>query len=243
MACKGYGTTHVGKKRFNNQDSILIRNDLQLYAVADGMGGHKGGEVASATAVKVLEKSFEEILKDKTCSPERDLQSVFQKINQAVYEKSQTKEEDLEGMGTTLVVLLIYKNKAFFANVGDSRAYLLHSPYLWRLTEDHSIINEQLKRGLIREDQVGLIKDTNVITRSIGFVDHVEVDIFEKDISAGDKLLLCSDGLTNMVSEKNLQKLQEDTSFESLQDKYLQAALDAGGDDNISIILVSCEGA
>ena len=239
MSTSVYSTTHIGKRRLNNQDSILVREDINLYAVADGMGGHKGGEVASATAVKVLEACFDEIVASKKCSPEKDLVEVFQKINQAVYLKSQENEMDLSGMGTTLVVLFIWNGKAYFANVGDSRAYLFRKPYLWRVTEDHSVVNEQLKRGLIKEDQIHLIQDTNIITRSIGFMDNVEVDVFEKDLVAGDSFLLCSDGLTGMVSEEKLCEIGNNLDFKNLKDRYLQEALDAGGEDNISIILVS----
>ena len=241
MNCKVYSTTHVGKRRKNNQDSILVNTDLNLYAVADGMGGHKGGEVASAKAIEVLENYMLDAVKKKDFFPEVALMEAFQIASNQVYLKSRENELALAGMGTTLVACFIWQSKIFFANVGDSRAYLFRDPYLWRVTEDHSVINEQLKKGLISEDQAGLLEDTNVITRSIGFMPDVEVDVFEKKILPKDFFMLCSDGLSGMVPDKEICEISRNNSLEKVTERYLQQALDAGGDDNISIIVISPE--
>ena len=241
MNCKVYSATHVGKKRESNQDSLLINEGLNLYAVADGMGGHKGGEVASALAVEILESSIKGEIELEKFVPETALVTAFQKAGAKVYEKSRENQMELAGMGTTLVSGLFLKNKIFLANVGDSRGYLFRDPHLWRITEDHSVVNEQLKRGLISEEQALLLEDTNIITRSIGFVPDVEVDVFERELHAKDIFLFCSDGLSSMVSDEEISKILQNHPSEKLTEQLLQKALDAGGDDNVSIIVIAPE--
>ena len=237
MSSKGYSITHIGNKRKNNQDAILVEEDLGLYAVADGMGGHSGGEVASALAVKSLKEFMVEAVKAKNFSPEQSLVEAFQEANRRVFEKSQEESVDLSGMGTTLVACLLWQNKAFFGNVGDSRAYLFREPYLWRVTEDHSVINSQLKSGLIEEEQVSFFMGSNVITRSIGFFPEIEVDLFQRDLQEKDLFLLCSDGL-NEISDQEICALAQKHSVEDLPKKCVEKTLEGEGSDNISIIVV-----
>ena len=203
---KGYSLTHVGHKRKINQDSLLLDEKLQLYAVADGMGGHKGGEIASSVSVKALHEYLKSAVKEADFSPEKYLIPAFQEANDQVFKKSQENNKELIGMGTTLVVCMIWKNKAFFGNVGDSRAYLFRDSYLWRITEDHSIINSQLKNGLIEKEQIPFLMNSNVITRSIGFFPEIQVDLFQKDLMGKDQFLLCSDGL-NEISDEEICEL------------------------------------
>ena len=237
MNAKVYSQTHTGKIRQTNQDSILVDTDCSLFAVADGMGGHKGGEVASATAVSALQNFIKLAIKNETFSPDIHLVEGFHEANTQVFAKSRENDGELIGMGTTLVACLLWKGKAFFANVGDSRAYLFRHPHLWRVTEDHSILNLQMKRGLIREDRAAQFMESNVITRSIGFISEVEVDLFQKDIAPGDIFLLCSDGL-NEVPERELCELFKKYSPEKLAEKALEQALEAGGHDNISAVVI-----
>ena len=239
MGNKGYGQTHVGMKRKNNQDSILVDEKLGLYAVADGMGGHLGGEVASALAIETLQKFVSEAVKGKDISPAFILEEAFHRANFSVFEKSRENEEKLTGMGTTLVACFIWKDKVFFGNVGDSRAYLFRSPHLWRATEDHSILNDEIKKGMIEEEQAALLVGTNVITRSIGFVADVKVDVFQRDIYPKDSVLLCSDGLTEMVPDKEICALADKYSLEALPEQCIKKALEAGGNDNVSVIAVA----
>lgn len=234
-----YGDTHVGLKRKDNQDSYLIDNDLHLFAVADGMGGHKGGAVASTTAIKTLQDFTKAACKKKNFSPEVALRDGFIEANNKVYEKSQDTDEDLSGMGTTLVAAMIYEKQIFFANVGDSRAYLFREPYLWRVTEDHSILNDRLKKGLIDQENASFFLDNNVITRSIGFIPNVEVDIFQREIMPDDLYMLCSDGLTSMIDDENISSILENYSKEDLVKQLIDKSLDAGGYDNISVIVIS----
>ena len=234
---KAYGLTHVGHKRKINQDSILLDSDISLYAVADGMGGHNGGEVASSLAVKTLHDFLKEASKKTDFMPDNDLIKAFNEANSQVYNKSQENDRELIGMGTTLVVCMIWKNKAFFGNVGDSRAYLFKSPYLWRVTEDHSVINSQLKKGMIEQEQTPFLANSNVITRSIGFFPDIQVDLFQKDLVPGDMFLLCSDGL-NEISDQNICQLAQHYSPEALPKQCINKVLDGEGNDNISVIVV-----
>ncbi len=234
---KGYSATHVGHKRANNQDSLLVDEELSLYAVADGMGGHSGGEVASALAIESLQKFLKEAVQKDDFMPENYLTEAFQEANSHVFNKSQENNKELIGMGTTLVVCMIWKNKAFFGNVGDSRAYLFRQSYLWRITEDHSVLNNQLKRGLIDQEQMPFLVNSNVITRSIGFFPDIQADIFQKELQVGDMFLLCSDGL-NEISDQEICDLAKKYSPEVLPQRCLDKVLDGKGLDNISVVVI-----
>ena len=236
---KAFGNTHVGLKRKDNQDSFLIDKDINLYAVADGMGGHKNGAVASKTAIETLHLSVKETLSQKNFSPEIALKEAFEKANHEVYSKNQSDIGNLEDMGTTLVAALIWEKEIFFANVGDSRAYLFRQPNLWRITEDHSILNDRIKKGLIDEANMDLIVDSNVITRSIGFIPNVQVDTFQREIQKKDLFMLCSDGLTSMIKDKDIAETIENYSEDVLVDRLIDKSLDAGGNDNVSVVVIS----
>lgn len=238
---KIYGDSHIGLKRKDNQDSFLIDTELQLYAVADGMGGHKGGAIASQTAIKALQEFITKAYHaDKdNFSPEVSLEEAFLAANQTVYDKSQEDVNNLVGMGTTLVAAMIYKKNIFFANVGDSRAYLFREPHLWRVTEDHSILNNRIKKGLIDEDNIPFLADSNVITRSIGFILDLKVDIFQREIKKEDFFLLCSDGLTCMINDEKITQIFQNYAKEFLVKQLIDTSLDAGGNDNISVIVIA----
>ena len=238
MMTKGYSMTHVGHKRTINQDSLLVDEDLNLYAVADGMGGHTGGEVASALATGTLHNCLKEAVQQTDFLPESCLVEAFQIANSYVFNKSQENDRELIGMGTTLVVCMVWKNRAFFGNVGDSRAYLFRNPYLWRITEDHSVINNQMKKGLIEMEQTPFLVNSNVITRSIGFFPEIQVDLFQKDLMPGDMFLLCSDGL-NEISDQEICKLAKSYSPEELPKQCINKVLDGEGNDNISVVVVT----
>ena len=137
-----------------------------------------------------------------------------------------------------MVACFIWENKIFFANVGDSRAYFFKNPYLWRVTEDHSVLNEQMKKGLIKEQDAISLVDTNVITRSIGFISEVKVDLFQKDISPEDIFLLCSDGLNEMLTDQEVCEVMKNYSTEALVEQLIKRSLDAGGNDNVSVIVI-----
>lgn len=234
---KGYGMTHVGYKRDSNQDALLLDEDLNLYAVADGMGGHSGGEIASALAIEALHNFLKEATKEENLAPDKLLIEAFHEANSQVFNKSHENNMELIGMGTTLVVCMVWKSKAFFGNVGDSRAYLFRDPYLWRITEDHSLINSQLKKGLIEQEQAPFLVNSNVITRSIGFFPDIQVDIFQRDLMPGDLFLLCSDGL-NEIADQEICKLAKNYSPSVLPKQCINKVLDGEGKDNISVVVV-----
>jgi len=235
---QAYGLTHVGNKRNNNQDSFLIDEDLKLYIVADGMGGHKGGGTASKIAVESVKNFLEARYNQEDFSPEVDLVEAFQEANAQVFEKSQEGNKELLGMGTTLVACMIWKNNVFFANVGDSRAYLLRNSKIWRITEDHSIINNQIKNGLIEADQIPFLTHSNLITRSIGFFPKIQVDLFEREFSKKEFYLLCSDGL-NELPEQKILELSQDYAPESLADQCVKKVLDGDANDNVTVVVIT----
>lgn len=240
MQIRAWGETDVGLKRENNQDSILVDENLGLFVVADGMGGHRGGEVASAMAVETL---FEEIARHKANlsaeSPRDALDKAFRRACHRIYKKSTEDSPELMGMGTTLVVAYLPQgDRLYIANVGDSRAYLLHSDKMWQITEDHSLVNEQIRAGVIKEEDLPFVTGKNVITRSVGFEQDVQVDIFDRKLRPGERVLLCSDGLSGLVDDQKIMSIGKSNASGLFVKKCIDAAKKAGGDDNISVILI-----
>jgi len=230
----------VGRKRESNQDSYLVNKDLGLYIVADGMGGHSGGEVASSIAVLTIE--------DVVTSPpipdmsSRDLLNfAYSEASRRIFDKAAKEKPELTGMGTTMV--LVYKSKTsfFIGNVGDSRCYLFRKPFLWQITEDHSLVNEQLRAGLLKEDQIKNFSAKNVITRSVGYERDVIVDILERPLQKGDLFLLCSDGLSGLVPDEDIARILNANPPSQVPDKCVEMALRNGGDDNVTVLVISVQ--
>lgn len=238
MQIEVWGQTDVGLKRENNQDTILVDKGLGLFIVADGMGGHSGGEVASAMAVEtvreVIRNNDEQIRK----APKALLMQAYREASSRIHEKANTERPELAGMGTTMVGALVVGNKLYIANVGDSRAYLFKRPHLWQLTEDHSLINEQVKAGVISEEEAPHVVGRNVITRSVGFEKEVAVDTLERDLQPEEHYLLCSDGLSGLVSNERIAELCNKFEPSQVVSEGIKEAKKAGGDDNVSIILI-----
>lgn len=233
-----WAQTDVGLKREINQDAVLVDHDLNLYIVADGMGGHKGGEVASALAVETVQEVISGRLKESRVVPRRALADAYREASSRIHHKSTFESPELMGMGTTMVLFWEYQGRFFIGNVGDSRAYLFKAPNFWQLTEDHSLINEQVRAGVIREEDIDTVANKNVITRSVGFEREVVVDVLEREPSPGEIYLLCSDGLSGMISADGLARLVASTKPEELVTKCINAAKKGGGDDNISVIVI-----
>lgn len=234
-----WAQTDVGLKREANEDSILIDKNIGLFIVADGMGGHEGGEVASALAVQTVQK----ILKNKNnfkekLTPEGLLKKAYREASYQIYHKGHVTNPELMGMGTTMVLGYLVKSKLYIANVGDSRGYLFRDSNLWQLTEDHSLVNEQVKAGLITEDDMENVVGKNVITRSVGYEVELEVDIHYRVVNAGDIYLFCSDGLSGMVPFSLILDTIKHTPSEKVVPKLINLAKKGGGDDNISVILI-----
>lgn len=238
MKVESWCKTDKGLRRDSNQDSYLVNPDLGLYVVADGMGGHSGGEVASSMAVKAVE----EFVKDKHAqiNSTRDLiAKAYEEASHQIYDRAAFENPELSGMGTTMVCLYRKDTSVYVGNVGDSRCYLFRKPYLWQVTEDHSLINEQLRAGILREDQLKTVGSRNVITRSVGYERDVVPDILERVLQPGDTFLVCSDGLSGLVEDPKLAEILNSYSEgEEVVSKCIEAALQAGGDDNVTVLLL-----
>lgn len=226
-----------GLRRESNQDNFLINKDLGLFIVADGMGGHSGGEVASKVAVQTVEQVVED-LQNQGLTARDIIQKSYEEASHRIYDMA-AKDNKLTGMGTTMVLCYAYGQSLYFGNVGDSRAYLFRKPNLWQVTEDHSLVNEQLRAGLIKEHQVRQFVGRNVITRSVGYERDVLPDVLERTMQKGDHILLCSDGLSGMVLDEVISEVLSQNMSEGAVNELLRKALEAGGEDNVTIMLIS----
>ncbi len=233
--------TDKGKKRESNQDSFLIDDRLGLFIVADGVGGHTGGEVASALSVETVREVVGHP-KASQFKPKEVVYQAYEEASHRIFDRA-TQESRLNGMGTTMVMGYFRDTKMYVANVGDSRCYLFRKPYLWQLTEDHSLINEQIRLGIMSEEQAKRQLGKNVITRSVGFERDVFPDILEREVSSGDTFIFCSDGLTGMVTDLDLTALLNHTSIEKMTQTMIEKALDHGGDDNVTVLIVQFQDA
>src|SRR4051812_28704448 len=188
MQIEAHCMTDVGLRRENNQDSFLIDESLGLFLVADGMGGHSGGEVASALAVQTIRDVVLKSAKDnRRILPRQLLSDAYREASHRIYDHARTEgNKKLQGMGTTLVCAYFNRGTLYLGNVGDSRAYLFKKPNLWQVTEDHSLMNEQLRAGIIGEKDISTFTAKNVITRSVGFERDVSCDIIERAVEPGE---------------------------------------------------------
>jgi len=222
--------TDLGKVREGNEDSYLVDPPLLLFAVADGMGGHRGGEVASHLALETVES----MARAETGT----LAEQVQEANRIVFERSQH-DRRVTGMGTTLTAARIIDDAVLLAHVGDSRAYLLRAGALRQLTEDHTLVNRMVKAGEITADEADVHPHRNVLTRALGTEPDVDVDEDEVALMDGDRLLLCSDGLFGMVTEDQIQAiLENEPDPQHAADRLIRAANRAGGVDNITALVL-----
>ncbi|MGD9677858.1 MAG: Stp1/IreP family PP2C-type Ser/Thr phosphatase [Vulcanibacillus sp.] len=236
--------TDVGKTRDVNEDYVFLNytypNGITIAIVADGMGGHLAGEIASKTAVdrvcQVLEPKM--ILNQSTDEYETLLEEAIYEANNSVYNLSLTNKE-YSGMGTTIIVALISTDWLILAHVGDSRAYLSNGNNYIQLTKDHSLVNELIVNGQITEEEALVHPQRNILTRALGTDLLVKSDILKVNWQKDQKLILTSDGLTNYVSESKISKILNDNSIplEKMADYLLLEAIEAGGEDNISLII------
>ncbi|MBV8221236.1 MAG: Stp1/IreP family PP2C-type Ser/Thr phosphatase [Solirubrobacterales bacterium] len=226
--------TDTGRQRRDNEDSAFAR--APVFVVADGMGGAQAGEVASRIAVE----AFEHGLPDSG-SPEERLASRVREANQQIYERSRA-DRGRAGMGTTLTAAYVDDTHVAIAHVGDSRAYLFRDGTLQRLTQDHSLVDELVRRGKLTEEQAAEHPQRSIITRALGPEPDVEVDTWTYPARAGDVILLCSDGLTSMISEERVREtLAEHENLDEAGDALIREANEAGGRDNITVVLFRLE--
>jgi serine/threonine protein phosphatase PrpC len=260
-----FGLTDVGLVREGNEDALLMLEDQSLYVVADGMGGHACGEVASAFTIEAIKAFYlsDDITRRvkaahrratkgrKDGEPEAEdptgrdssyhalrLRKAVESANISVYRLAQ-QHEQLRDMGTTVVATAFVGSRVYVANVGDSRVYRMRKGKLEQLTEDHSLLNEYIKMNLLQPDEIENFPYKNVIVRALGLQESVGVDIFTYSIRAGDQILLCSDGLTDLVRDEEIRRVMADApSAEAACHKLTDFAKDRGGHDNITTLII-----
>lgn len=237
MKLKAHAITDIGRKRKINQDAFLSNDDLRLYVVADGMGGHRGGEVASKIAVETIQKFCSE---NKSLNGPEQLDQAINLSCGEIYRQA-AQNDELTGMGTTVAALLFQEGTVYVGQVGDSRAYLVRSEGIWQMTEDHSLLNEELRSGRLGEGQAASYQFRNVITRSVGYESQVKVDVYRRKIQSGDIYLLCTDGLSGLIDINELQDHLVPNTSESSLKRLIDLANQRGGDDNITALAVKVE--
>jgi len=249
VSVSAFGLTDVGRKRRHNEDAYLLDAERGLFVVADGMGGHAAGEVASRITVESIqeyiaateeehESSWPFGFNSRVSVEGNRLTTAVEKANEKVMRAVQNRPE-LKGMGTTVVAALFDADRATLVHVGDSRAYLFRDGELRRLTDDHSWVQEQVNAGILSEDEAKSHPLKNVVTRALGGAAHVSVDLIEVPVRSGDRFLLCSDGLTGMVPDEDLfTHFRSDGVIEKTVRQLIDTANDRGGVDNITAIIV-----
>ena len=248
------GVTDVGRKREANEDCFAAVPEDRLFVVADGMGGHAAGEVASRLAVSAIADFIASTRRDAeitwpfeydtTMSTEGNrLKTAIRLANQRILDTIAHKK-DLEGMGTTLVGAIVSDSRLCVAHVGDSRAYLIRDGAITQITSDHSWVNEQVKLGFLTRNDASRHPFRNVVTRALGSKDDVVVDLAEQELQAGDYVLLCSDGLNTMLDDETIVKTIMDNGqdVEQAARSLVSRANENGGEDNVTVILVKVTG-
>ena len=235
---KSFYLTDAGKVRSHNEDSVIIvrnQNDDYLLAVADGMGGHRCGEVASSIAISYLGKHFQETFRsmNKEDAVEWIRQSV-KEINRLIFNHAEEHPES-KGMGTTLVLAISTNDYVLFGNIGDSSGFAMKDNHIHKITYDHTLVNLLVTAGELTEEQAKEHPKRNVLMKALGANDPVEIDIFDCDIEVSD-ILLCSDGLTNMLDQVSIERvLLSDYSVEDKVIRLIKKAINRGGTDNVSV--------
>lgn len=296
MKLTGWGHTDTGRKRSHNEDSFLVEIDVGLFAVADGMGGHRGGATASRMAMEVMKRKLKEAAgnllgaaelieaspnmiafadtgvistthldttpalppQNPLVEPISDgipqmgleptlefsipppiivMRAAAEEASYDIHEKAAT-DRNLRGMGTTLTAMLYDEGQMYLIHAGDSRAYLLRCGKLTQLTEDHTWIAEQMKSGAMTEEEAKQSKYRHVITRSVGFERTVELDTYVLEVEPGDCFLLCSDGMSNHIENREIEAVMNKTYARHAPARLIEMANDRGGDDNITVVTV-----
>lgn len=239
---KGFAKTDVGKAREMNQDYYSIpssESDLQLYILADGMGGYNGGEIASRLAAETtknyIQNNFKKIEHDKEAILKL-VKDAMEYANMVVYEESK-KDENLQGMGTTLDVCFIYNSKIYIGHVGDSRIYLIKKDIARKITKDHSYVQQLVEDKKITREEAEHHPKKNMLLKALGCISYVEPDIRARNLEKDDILLMCSDGLTNMVEESKIYEVVRENK-EKAPEILVNLANNAGGYDNITVITI-----
>src|SRR5574343_1024673 len=244
MKCEFYSLTHPGRVRDNNEDAVAVLPEVGLALLADGMGGYNAGEVASAMAIDYTGRQLGHWLGQSATSPKearRHMQSAVDTANLAIYEATRDNPA-YRGMWTTLVILVFLANKVVVGHIGDSRAYRMRQGQLQRLTKDHSLLQEHMDAGLLSPAMAEVAHYKNLVTRAMGVDARVQLDVSDHTVQDGDLYLLCSDGLSDMLSDFDLAELLTvGGDMPTVGQSLVDAANEAGGRDNISVVLVECQ--
>lgn len=241
-----FGVSDIGLVRENNEDVWAKIPGKNIFILADGMGGHRAGEVAASEAVRSFIQQMTKVMDDKEYEMSLNqmrsqVEYAIQLINAHVYEMG-CRDRELRGMGTTFCSLHFHQNGVVYAHVGDSRIYRLRGHHLMQLTRDHSLLRELVDLGQISEDEAKEFLYKNIITKAIGTEPFVEPSVHVADLNAGDLFLMCSDGLSDLLDEEEIQKILTDEL--SLKDKaqiFIETAKEKGGQDNITVVLLEVE--
>lgn len=255
MELEAYARTDPGPVRENNEDAMLADTESGIFLVADGMGGHAFGEVASAVAVEVIHRVLLSDVEDpdetrlmRDVDVEDDSDRLRERLRYAMNQGSiaiRHKARELPGgddMGTTVVVLLVDRDRAHIAHVGDSRAYLFRNGRLQRLTRDHTVVQQEIDAGRLTPELARLVPHKNILTQSVGFHGPVEPDTSTRVLTAGDLFILCSDGLTDALDDEAISLLASKNPADMLADTLVESALDAGAEDNVTVMCVQVVG-
>lgn len=240
---KTFSITDIGKKRKLNQDYVYtsempIGNLPNLFLVADGMGGHKAGDYASRCAIETIVE-YAQGCEDS--SPIAILEKSIHHANEVIRIKS-SEDEAMSGMGTTLVAATIKDDLLCVANVGDSRLYIINNREIKQITRDHSLVEEMVRMGGLKPELARSHPDKNIITRAIGACDELEIDFFNVKLDADDMILMCSDGLTNMIEDEEIRMiLQGQRDIVEKAESLVNAANNNGGKDNIAVVLIEAD--
>lgn len=237
---KTFSVTDIGKRRKLNQDYVYTSEMPvgplpNLFLVADGMGGHNAGDYASRYTIETI---VEEIGKSDDVSPVVVLEKAIKSANVHIRQKAQ-EEVDLNGMGTTVVAATIDNGRLCVANVGDSRLYIINNHEIKQITRDHSLVEEMVRMGGLKREMARTHPDKNIITRAIGALDDVDVDFFELNLNKDDVILMCSDGLSNMIEDEEIRMImQGQRDIVEKAESLIKAANNNGGKDNIAVVIV-----
>ena len=250
MNIESYARTDIGPVRELNEDSMRVDAEVGIFIVADGMGGHAAGEIASQMAVDTVhemlagEEDPEETRLVRDIAPEDEADALRERLryamNQASVRIRRASEADdtKRGMGTTVVVLVIDGEQAHLAHVGDSRAYLVRNGRIIRLTRDHTVVQQEIDAGRLTPDLARLVPHKHILTQSVGFPGPVEPDTTTRVIEVGDTFILCSDGLTDPLDDSEILDVAKEQPPELIADALVEAALKAGGEDNVTVLTV-----
>jgi PPM family protein phosphatase len=236
---KAFSITDIGERRRINQDYVFCSENAigklpNLFIVADGMGGHNAGDYASRFCVEFFKQRIQE---SDLISPIASIEAALKETNDILRSKAMEQSE-LEGMGTTFVAATIFDKEMYVANVGDSRLYVVGKE-MKQITEDHSLVEAMVKTGELDRSEARVHPNKNIITRAIGANDTVEPDFFEVNLVEGDTVLMCSDGLTNMLEDETIERIiREHDDLETAAETLVKCANQNGGKDNIAIIII-----